>query len=287
LRSGRNARFQGLLALVHLEEDPKVYDQCADSKAIVQGVMQRAKALGYLLEVVVGRDFGGDTAALVQSLRARGVDGVLMPHMAYPRVPMNRLSLLWAAFPCICFGGKPYELNAHFVSNDEYATTYEATARAHRAGRKRIGMAINWRNDATTENRLSGGYLSYCLNNHLTPLPMFGFQSHAPELFRQWLTEANPDCIMTSGNLVQIILAREGRKVPEEIALVSLSVENTPLWAGMRQHSGKIGEAAVDMLVGQIHHGERGPVEAPRELLIRGIWTDGATLPDNTAPIRK
>jgi LacI family transcriptional regulator len=279
LRTGRQAGFQGLLALVYLEENPKLFELYCDTTAWLRGANHRAHALGYVVEVTLGRDFGGDTGAMIARLRARGVDGVLMPHTAFPRVPMEGLARLWDAFPCVCFGcGKPYEVNSHYASNDDYATTYEATAHAHRAGRKRIALAMHWRNDATTENRQSGGYFSYCLNHRLEPLPVFDFHTFEPSVFYEWFAKARPDCIISGGPLVRDLLIRLGRKIPEEVSLVSVTVENTPQWAGIMQHSEEVGEAAVDLLVGQVQRGERGVAKRPREVLIRGTWVRGETL---------
>jgi DNA-binding LacI/PurR family transcriptional regulator len=280
VRAGRQARFQGLFAMVFLEMERTVFSEYPDANGWLVGAARRSRALGYLVDEVLAREFNGDTEALVARLRARGVDGVLMPSSAFPCVPMARLKLLWEAFPCVCFGGsKPYGISSHYTSNDDYATAYEATAHAHQSGRKRIGLAMHWRNDATIENRTSGGYLSYCINHRLEPLPIFDFHSFAPEVFRDWLEKTEPDCIVASGLLVKELVLKSGRRVPEDIALIALTVENSPGWAGILQHSEEVGEAAADLLVGQVQRGERGVVKWPREVLIRGRWVDGATLP--------
>ncbi len=46
----------------------------------------------------------------------------------------------------------------------------------------------------------------------------------------------------------------------------------------MNQHNRVTGEAAVDMVVSQIHNNESGVHEFPRATMIGATWMDGATV---------
>jgi DNA-binding LacI/PurR family transcriptional regulator len=49
--------------------------------------------------------------------------------------------------------------------------------------------------------------------------------------------------------------------------------------AGIYQNSDEIGKTAVQLLISLIHLNERGIPAIPREVLIKGRWVDGSTLP--------
>jgi LacI family transcriptional regulator len=52
--------------------------------------------------------------------------------------------------------------------------------------------------------------------------------------------------------------------------------------AGMNQHNFVTGEAAVDMIVSQIHNNETGVQEFPRATLIGASWMEGASVREQT-----
>ena len=52
----------------------------------------------------------------------------------------------------------------------------------------------------------------------------------------------------------------------------------------MNQHNFVTGEAAVDMVVSQIHNSETGVQDFPRATLIGATWVDGASVRKQSAP---
>ena len=74
-------------------------------------------------------------------------------------------------------------------------------------------------------------------------------------------------------------LRAAGRRVPADIGVIQLEWRAArPDIAGMNQHNLVAGAAAVDMVVGQIHHNEPGVQEFPRAMLIGATWMDGASV---------
>ena len=49
--------------------------------------------------------------------------------------------------------------------------------------------------------------------------------------------------------------------------------------AGADQNNALVGAAAVDILITQLRHNERGIPEHPRTTMIDSTWHDGATVP--------
>jgi LacI family transcriptional regulator len=100
-----------------------------------------------------------------------------------------------------------------------------------------------------------------------------------PELFRSWLDRYKPDVIFTLYNNVLSWLKSAGRRLPEDIGVIQLEWRSTrPEIAGMNQHNFVTGEAAVDMIVSQIHNNETGVQEFPRATLIGATWVDGGSV---------
>ena len=85
-------------------------------------------------------------------------------------------------------------------------------------------------------------------------------------------------------------LKSAGLKVPDDIGVIQLEWRaSRPDIAGMNQHNLVTGEAAVDMIVSQIHNNETGVREFPRATMIGATWVEGSTVriqSPKTAPQR-
>ena len=56
----------------------------------------------------------------------------------------------------------------------------------------------------------------------------------------------------------------------------------------MNQHNDAVGEAAVDMVVGQIHRNESGIPDFPRATLIGASWVEGESVREQPArPVKR
>ena len=99
------------------------------------------------------------------------------------------------------------------------------------------------------------------------------------ERFRTWLDRHRPDVVFTLYNSVFAWLKAAGRKIPEGIGVIQLEWRaSRPDIAGMNQHNFVTGEAAVDMVVGQVHNNETGIQEFPRSTMIGATWVGGSTV---------
>jgi LacI family transcriptional regulator len=85
--------------------------------------------------------------------------------------------------------------------------------------------------------------------------------------------------VFTLYNSVIGWLKAAGRRIPEDIGVIQLEWRaSRPDIAGMNQHNRVTGEAAVDMVVSQIHRNEAGVQEFPRATLIGATWVDGPSV---------
>jgi LacI family transcriptional regulator len=69
-------------------------------------------------------------------------------------------------------------------------------------------------------------------------------------------------------------------RLPKDVAFVDLFLEDTAgKVAGVRQNHGTVGELAVEILGGQLHHNKFGIPEIATTTYVEGTWFDGETCP--------
>lgn len=153
-------------------------------------------------------------------------------------------------------------------------------------GGRRIGLAIEKYQDEITGGRWSLGYagLRATVPDMADIPPLLPAQMN-PDGFLKWVDRHSVDCVLTLStfrnepNHMDAWLTRLGRRVPQDIGLVSLDVTSVHEdWSGVEQHSDEIGRAAVDLLFSKLQAGERGVPRLPRTLQVHGHWHDGETL---------
>jgi LacI family transcriptional regulator len=165
---------------------------------------------------------------------------------------------------------------------DHYNLALTAFERALGLGYRRPGLVLDDVIDALVERRFSAGYFT---GRRALPrgqqLPVFG-DAAGPgraEKFHAWLARHRPDVVFTLYNNVVGWIRAAGLRIPEDIGVIQLEWRpSRPDIAGMNQHNRVAGEAAVDMVVSQIHNNEVGVQEFPRATLIGATWVDGATV---------
>jgi LacI family transcriptional regulator len=71
-----------------------------------------------------------------------------------------------------------------------------------------------------------------------------------------------------------------GLKVPRDVSFVDVFLDDFDgQTAGVRQNHATVGELAVEILAGQLHHNKYGVPEIPTTTYVEGTWFDGATCP--------
>jgi len=94
----------------------------------------------------------------------------------------------------------------------------------------------------------------------------------------RWLKRNKPDVLVGYSHLLPIIEAL-GYSVPSDIGLASLAIDQRdPQISGINQNDSIIGKVAIDILVGIMHRGEKGPPSVPIRTLVDGNWFEGGTL---------
>ncbi|MEI6861758.1 MAG: LacI family DNA-binding transcriptional regulator [Verrucomicrobiota bacterium] len=288
LRASRTTRLQAKLALVNANRDAQAFQTHPTVPTYVEGCESRAASLGYSFDRFWLHDPTLNATRWLRILHARGIKGiVLVGLMDTPRLP-EEFRPVWEQFPAVVTGVRTREPALSFCCVDHHDLALTAFERALTLGYRRPGLVLDEVIDHLVERRFSAGYLTgqRILLPRAQQVPVFTGPLGAtePTGFRIWLEKNRPDVIFTLYNNVMTWLKVAGRRVPEDVGVVQLEWRaSRPEIAGMNQHNFVTGEAAVDMVVGQIHNNETGEQEFPRATLIGATWTDGASVQDRTS----
>ncbi len=283
LRASRTTRLQATLALVNANCDPEAFRNHPTIPTYVEGGASRAAKLGYSLDRFWLHDPTLNAARWLRILHTRGIKGLVLVGLMDTNHLPDPLRPVWGQLPCVVTGVRTRDPALSFCCVDHHNLALMAVERALALGYRRPGLVLDDVIDALVERRFSAGY---CTGQRTLPpaqrLPIFGEVARAekePGLFRAWLEQCQPDVVFTLYNNVLGWLKAAGRRVPEDIGVIQLEWRATrPEIAGMNQHNFMTGEAAVDMVVSQIHNNETGVQEFPRATLIGATWMDGTSV---------
>jgi LacI family transcriptional regulator len=287
LRSSQTARFQAKLALVNAHRDPKAFKTHATIPAYVRGCEQRAVKLGYDFDHFWLHDPRLKAESWIRILRARGIKGIIIVGMMDQNQLPPRMSPVWETFPCVVTGVRTRDPALSFSCVDHHNVTVRAFEQALSLGYQRPALIIEERLDRLVEGRFSGAMLTAQRSlpaSQRVPAFMQIDQARTDRsLFHRWFNRHQPDVLLTLYNIVFPWLAEKDLRVPGDVGVIQLEWrESQAQVSGMNQHNDAVGEAAVDMVVGQIHRNESGIPAFPRATLIGASWMDGQSVQPQT-----
>jgi LacI family transcriptional regulator len=282
LRSARTNRLQAKLALVNANLDRGALRRHPTIPIYVEGCQSRAASLGYDFDRFWLHDPELTAERWLRILTTRGIKGLVLVGLMDTNHLPESLRPLWSRLPCVVTGVRTREPALSYCCVDHYNLALTAFERALELGYRRPGLVLDDVIDALVERRFSAGYLT---GRRALPrgqqVPVFGDVTGPgrAEKFHAWLARHKPDVVFTLYNNVVGWLKAAGLRIPEDMGVIQLEWRpSRPDIAGMNQHNRVAGEAAVDMVVSQIHNNETGVQEFPRATLIGATWVDGASV---------
>jgi LacI family transcriptional regulator len=283
LRSSQTARFQAKLALVNAHRDPKAFRTHATIPAYVQGCERRAVQLGYDFDHFWLHDPRLKAESWIRILRTRGIKGLIIVGMMDQNHLPPHLRAVWENFPCVVTGVRTRDPALSFSCVDHHNLTVRAFEQALALGYQRPALVVEERLDRLVEGRFSGAMLTA---QQALPasrrLPAFTQLDRARTdraLFHRWFDQHKPDVLLSLYNILFPWLKERSLRVPQDVGIIQLEWrESHADISGMNQHNDAVGEAAVDMVVGQIHRNETGIPAFPRATLIGASWVEGQSV---------
>ncbi len=260
----------------------KEYDAFREFSEYFAGASEAAEKLGYHLDEF--RTEGRMKASRLYSiLEARGIRGLLLPpHRAVPALR----DFDWSPFSIVKFGRSRNHPNCHMASSDQLYNAILAYNTVKLRGYRRIGFISenleNWFFDA--------GYLKAQQNEapHERLPILYIDQNRLADMkpvLTQWIKEHRPDALITCLHSIPPLLKACGLSIPGDIAFATTSILDGGADTGIDQNPRQIGRVAMLSLISLLHDNQTGIPESPQEILVKGKWVDGWTLPDRAVPV--
>jgi LacI family transcriptional regulator len=274
----RGVRYQATLAWIMPYESPRVLKQHNVIPEYLHGAARRADELGYGLDEVWLKDFGRRGRGVSAMLRARGISGLLIP----PQLKAHEhLHLDWEDFAAVSFGfslTKPVLLR---VANDQYGSIFKLTRHLVARGFRRPALVIPEAKDERVRFAWSAAFRSAAEKAGLWRAGrLFRPARYEAESLHKWLGKSRPDVLIAlDPHLVLPLLEKGGISVPGDLSLAGVALRSDePLFGGVTENGEAMGAAAVEILSGLMHRGERGIPAQPRCVMIEGNYHSGQTI---------
>jgi len=240
---------------------------------LYEGAAHRADELGFGMDVIWTRDQGMSSARLTKILFSRGIQGILIGPLNAAR---GHLSLQWDRFSIVALGHSISEPRVHRVVNNQKRTVDIALRQVWKHGYRRPALFLLDSQNKRGDLNFTAGYFSWAADRAIPPIPPLLFRRLDRTETARWLKRCQPDVLLGSGAASHAFI----RQIPNAPAFVDLDLAHPDgEVAGMVQNHRIVGAAAVDFVIQQMSHGERGVPSHVKMLMAEGTWFDGASLP--------
>jgi LacI family transcriptional regulator len=250
-------------------------------RLLLLGAQQRASEFGFQLEAMTpkasGLD-GGEALRLQSGVDLAGL--LLLPSWQpadWPRLEWTRLATVLLEDSAV----KPL----HSACPNHYNATLAALGQAIARGYRRPGLCVERVHDAQVEHRLTAALRVFQETEpRCAALPPLRLGPAPREEFLDWFGEHAPDVVLGHSTEILQWMRVAGARVPATHGFICLNWLPGDLpCAGQDLRPGAIAVAAVDVLLAQIRHNERGLPANPVSTALPARWVEGPTLRDRVA----
>lgn len=279
VRQGRDGVEPQIIGYISAYAEQRLWMDNSTAFKYYSGAAARCKELGFKLETFELTRFGMNPKRLSDVMFYRNVRGIICAPMPCFG---STIALEWANFSSVAFGYSMPAPAINRASCHHYEAARMALSRLRALGYHRVGFATT----QTASERIDDGFLSAVdIDNRNIPpevqvVPwVAGRREATSKKLVQWFRRQKPDVILTDIPRIFEWLKRENLSVPDDVAVAITSWHEGSPAAGINQNSEFIGAAAVEMLVQQIYHNERGVPQHARYNLVAAQWENGMTAP--------
>ncbi len=245
-----------------------------------EGIQRRAAALGFRIEVFPLQDYRGEASRLEATLRARGIRGVLM---GFSREEAEDVAFRAEGFAIAGLSGYFRSAVLDRANFHGFFNVQLALEQMERLGYRRPGLVVPELSNQLSNNHWSGAFLDW---QRRLPAqdrcePFIPPREADAAGFNAWLDRNRPDSLLIYKVAVRGFLARRGLRVPHDIGLAYLyrTLDEIDAAAGIDGNLASVGAAALDLVVEKLNTNNLGGNDHTKEVLIKGSWHGGPTLP--------
>lgn len=252
------------------------------------GAQERAKEFGYELEPFWALSPG---KKLADVFYARGIDGILLAPTGPELLKEGRrtIDFDWSRASVVEVDEQLDEPHFRIVRHDHFTSMLEALYQLENLGYRRIGFALSQRTEARNRHRWSSAYLLWSrMHNAKKEIPLFLYDDSEASGIGPWVKTHQVDAVL--GLPSEFLMLNEaGIQCPDDLGFALLDRQEIPgqsiQCSGIDQNSHAIGASAINLLVGLLRTGEKGPPPDPVQLVCQGKWMAGETTRTVGAPL--
>lgn len=254
---------------------------------IYEGAAERARQLGYRLDLFEPVQEGWSLERFSKILRARGINGIIVPPL--PGQPDLPEGFPWEDF-CVVTAGFVCRTHAfNSVQPDQLGGMEMALNELSRRGYHRIGLYISAELDRRVRHSWSGLYHWHWAARELkAPGKLLHFYEGPTtgEAFLRWVKQQKPEAVITDiGNAWDALQEAGLEKEVGTIHLISAGGESG--CCEINQNYAIEGAAAVELMSTQLLRNERGVPAFRMNVQISPTWVEGQSLrPRQEAKVR-
>lgn len=274
LHSHRRRNDPHHIAWIDLWPDEREAARTTDFRLMLQGARQRAAELGYEIEVHRVAREGTSASRLHDILVSRSQWGLIIPPvpadaMAYP--------LTLEGLTGVTIGTSLHQPVMHRVASNLFQGSQLACRKLRQNGFQRIGLALS----AAMHDRVEGKWVGAYRSEQMTwpkaeSLPVLLVDAGDEKKFSAWHKQHRPDAVLLAEPHIEKWIEAmnvRGRKAPAVAWLRRIESMPKNTFA-IDTRPDKMGAAAVELVVAQIHRNERGSPQIPHTLLLDGVWSE-------------
>lgn len=259
------------------------------------GALAKAHELGFNLDHFWMREPGLTHDRLSRILEARGINGLIIA--SHQREVDVALHFDWNYFSAVKIDYFPHQPKLHNVTNNQCDIVRLAMQQVLAMGYRRIGFVMHRGWDHSVDRLWSAGFL--CEQAGVAEsdrVPMLLFPDAEPiaawmaesqsdviapsAAFGRWYRKHRPEVIISKASFVQPRFTELGLRIPRDVKFVDVFLDDTSgATAGVQQNHDTVGELAVEILAGQLHHNKFGVPEIPTTTFVEGTWLPGTSCP--------
>lgn len=287
IRLRQPVRYQATLGAIIPFAERAAFDENKTFQRYLQGATRRATELGFKLQPFWPLTSGMNWDRLGTILRARGIEGLLLLPLPRP----GRLPLDLSLFAAAAIGYTLEQPAVHRATTAHYEGMLTTLRHVEAAGYRRIGVVLDRTVHNRTERKWLAAFRAYRDDPAGLDAPAALVVDHADGAgaFREWLRDHRPDAIIAGNVPIHEWFAGADKRLTRRVGVAMLGERfQGPSFAGIDEHSERVGAAAIELVIAQLHRNERGLPAFPQDVHIAGEWRNGPSLPPaKTAGSRK
>jgi LacI family transcriptional regulator len=249
-------------------------------KEVIRGAEARAQNLGFTLQTFWAREQGVSAKRFSEILRSRGIRGLIL-------APFENnddiLDMDWKHFSVVTISRPSRYTLFHHVVQNHYMDMLLCWEKLAERGYRRVGLVVQNEIDLRWSNQWDAAHIISQLKQDKLEdmIPVLRVEGDDDiDSIRAWLRKYRPQVVISRSHHFLEAVKLEGLRIPQDIAYISLNVnDDIENATGIRHRRDVLGATAVDALNSLLHRNHKGPDNVSVGTQVDGVWQEGDTLP--------